>query len=874
MGDDKRPLSEKDKSIPLPVAAEPPVLDRKAARKRRFRKLLKHFVFFALFYVVILRWAQVFKVEVEQEAERWLASPFSPHWRPGKGHTILHGRIAEELFLTIPNSASAIAASRQYATKPHMAGTVGDFETAKDFLALLQTELGASVPDTEPVFSAGTVASRNATLSIPKLDAPTAWIDVYYPVMNTPLNHSVEILGEDGAVVWSAPLEEVADGTDPEAGQYFDAVPAFHGLSKSGEVKGKLVYANYGRQEDYQALIDEGVSLKDAIVLVRYGGIFRGLKVKGAEELGAAGVLIYSDPADDGSVTEANGYLPYPHGPARNPTSIQRGSVQYLSLYPGDPTTPGYPAYENSTRTEGANIPTIPSLPLSWANAQVLLKEISEGGLNRTISFVNHVDTKVIPIWNTMGVIPGHIRDEVVVVGNHRDAWVMGATDPSSGTASVHEVIKGFGALLKGGWKPLRTIVIASWDAEEYGLIGSTEWGEDFADFIDKHVVAYLNLDSSVSGSRFRANASPSLAHLVRSTAERVPHPTKPGHSLWDATEDTGPLDGEVDEEVQAMYEEQFKHIDDLGVTPLGSGSDYTVFLQHIGVASANEGFGATLHDPVYHYHSVYDSEKWQEQYADPGFHRHVAVAKHLGLQALRLADSIVLPLNTTHYALSLQSYLEDVESIAASASFDVDFSSLRQELHHLKKSSTALDEEKEEAEANLKRIIRKIVRRRLINRKVRKAWCKLRKAIGKPCHKKLESHRKEGPSFTTHNGQVVKPRVGRFPVWLEEQRAQRGCQLKDRPFPKKLHKAIKRVRQVNKKLVAFERGLISEEGIKDREWYKHLGVAPGKWLGYGATTLPALTESFTIDHNATLAEHEVKRLKKLIKGLAKEIKP
>ena len=152
--------------------------------------------------------------------------------------------------------------------------------------------------------------------------------------------------------------------------------------------------------------------------------------------------------------------------------------------------------------------------------------------------------------------------------------------------------------------------------------------------------------------------------------------------------------------------------------------------------------------------------------------------------------------------------------------------------MHHLKKSSTALDEEKEEAEANLKRIIRKIVRRRLINRKVRKAWCKLRKAIGKPCHKKLESHRKEGPSFTTHNGQVVKPRVGRFPVWLEEQRAQRGCQLKDRPFPKKLHKAIKRVRQVNKKLVAFERGLISEEGIKDREWYKHLGVAPGKWLG------------------------------------------
>lgn len=154
---------------------------------------------------------------------------------------------------------------------------------------------------------------------------------------------------------------------------------------------------------------------------MRYGGIFRGLKVKGAQELGAAGVLIFSDPSDDGAAREDNGYLAYPYGPARNPTSVQRGSVQYLSLYPGDPTTPGYPAYENSTRTKGENMPEIPSLPLSWANAQVLLNEISEGGLNRAVSLVNHVDTRPIPIWNTMGVIPGYIKDEIVVVGNHRD---------------------------------------------------------------------------------------------------------------------------------------------------------------------------------------------------------------------------------------------------------------------------------------------------------------------------------------------------------------------------------------------------------------------------------------------------------------------
>lgn len=193
-----------------------------------------------------------------------------------------------------------------------MAGTPGDFETAKDFLALLQEHFGAVAPvadGAQPIYSAGSVASRNATLSIPHLAAPTAWIDVYYPVMNTPLNHSVAILGADGAPVWAAPLEEVADATDPEAGRYVEAVPVFHGLSRSGEVAGKLVYANYGRQQDYKALLDKGVDLNGTIVLVRYGGIFRGLKVKGAEELGAAGVLIFSDPADDGAVTEENGYL-------------------------------------------------------------------------------------------------------------------------------------------------------------------------------------------------------------------------------------------------------------------------------------------------------------------------------------------------------------------------------------------------------------------------------------------------------------------------------------------------------------------------------------------------------------------------------------
>ncbi|TCD69886.1 hypothetical protein EIP91_005963 [Steccherinum ochraceum] len=906
-----------DLGLPRPVAT------REAPKRRRTFKVLLQAIVLSLVVAVAHRYVYVIRPEVHRESEAWLANPYEklrmlehgypghghghghgaakgngehhPHPRhPGKHQEILNGKLAEKLFLTVPNAASAIEASRNYAGKPHLAGTPGDLQTAKDFLSLLQTELGATSPaepaSAEPIFSAGTPESRNATLNIPTLDKPTAWIDVYYPVMNTPLDHSLEILGEDGEAAWKAELEEVAEVQDPDAHKYAEAVPTWHGLSKGGEVKGKLIYANYGRQEDYKALIDSGVSLNGTIVLTRYGGIFRGLKVKGAQELGAAGVLIYSDPRDDGTVTTDNGYATYPFGPARNPTSVQRGSVQYLSSYPGDPTTPGHPSYENSTRTDGGNVPGIPSLPISWNNARVLLKEIAEDGQNRVVSLVNHVDDKVIPIWNTMGVIPGHIKDEVVFVGNHRDAWVLGATDPSSGTVSVHEMVRGLGALVKKGWKPLRTIVIGSWDAEEYGLIGSTEYGEDFADFIDKYAVAYLNLDSSVSGSRYHVGASPSLAHFVRSVSEKVPHPTKPGLTLWDANRDQGVLYGDkLDEELVQMYEEDLLNADSVGVSPLGSGSDYTVFLQRIGVASTDGGFASTLHDPVYHYHSVFDSQPWQEKYGDPGFLRHVAIAKSFGLQALGLADSIVLPLNTTHYAVELGAYLDKVESIAGTTSLDVDLSSLRGSINKLQSASLALDKEKYKAERDLRRIIRSIIRRRIFKRNARKAVCAIKKVFGKKCecpHKKAlreqhTFHHDHVPTFKSVSGEDVKPRVGRYPGWLSEQRAEERTRFghygaADKPkFPyKRLRHAIERLRTVNKKLVAFERGFIHPDGIKDREWYRHLGVAPGKWLGYGATTFPALTESFTIERNTTLAKYEADRLKGLIDKLADGIKP
>ncbi|KAK2466075.1 hypothetical protein APHAL10511_001717 [Amanita phalloides] len=807
----------------------------------------------------------------------WYLSPQAPcwQWHASRETLQLTAKQREDLFLSIPNPESALDVSRVYANHPHLAGSTEDFEDAKTILALFQREFNISVPSTLPLFSAGTTESRNSTLLLTTKDAPaspTAWIDVYYPVLNTPLNHSLDILDVHGQILWSAELEEDGDPLDKEAHQYRNAVPAWHGMSRDGDAVGQLIYANYGAKEDYDNLDAVGTNLTGKIVLTRYGRVYRGLKVKGAEERGAAGVVIYSDPRDDGFVTVSNGYAPYPHGPARNPTSVQRGAVSYISFYPGDPTTPGYPAYENAERQEGTNIPTLPSLPVSWATAQRLLQEIGDLYLDKKnlqgarmlsgkpsenkVRLVNRVDTKVTPIWNTMAAIPGHIRDEVVVIGNHRDAWVMGAADPISGTVSLHEIVRGFGALLRNGWKPLRTIIFASWDAEEHALIGSTEWGEDFASWIPGHVVAYLNVDVSVSGSRFNLKGSPSLAHLIRQSAIDIPHPTKEEKTLWDARMDEGPYTGtEVDEEYMHAYQqdEYAWRSSETGILPLGSGSDYTVFLQRLGVASSDEGFGFTSTDAIYHYHSIYDSQLWQELYGDVGFHRHVAVAKHLGLIGLRIADSIILPLNTTQYAFELDNYLDQVEMLSRELSINITLRGLRKSITKLQNVSIKLDKEKSKAEKRFRKLLRKISRH------------------GHHCHK-----------FYCWIGKLLGLDLGHFTAL--EARAMSWEDAFDRLWDEfddnndnawsKLVRAAKHVHSLNKKLIAFERGFISEGGIKDREWYKHLGVAPGRWLGYEATTFPALTEALSIEKNASVAQHEAKRITELIDMLCHHIHP
>ncbi|CDO73739.1 hypothetical protein BN946_scf185015.g67 [Trametes cinnabarina] len=818
---EKRTDSKRGSVIPLdPEALDAPAPTRRAAFLSQLRKAARVFALIVVVQVILraitVAYVRPDRDSVREHSESWAHSALSSlrKWDDAQ---------KEETYLSIPDPASALLASREYATHPHIAGSTEDFNDAKVILKLFEKHFGVQPTLDPPVFPAGSPESRAATLGINKLRRPKAWIDIYYPVMNTPLDRSLSILSADGQEVeWEADLVEDGDPRDPEAAEYRNAVPTFHGLSADGVAEGQLVYVNYGRKEDYDEVVAKGANLTGKIVLARYGENFRGLKIKRAEELGAAGVLIYSDPRDDGAVTVANGYEPYPAGPARNPTAVQRGSVQYLSLYPGDPTTPGLPAYANANRTEGENIPKIPSLPISWANAQRLLEEISgtdaqsalvlDGRASESkVKLVNHVNTRVMPIWNTMAAIPGHIKNETVIIGCHRDAWVMGAADPTSGTVSIHEVVKGFSSLLKSGWKPLRNVLFASWDAEEYGLIGSTEWAEDFPDWITDNVVTYINLDVSVSGSRWGARGSPSLAHLIRAAALDVPHPTDPTRTLWDAREDDGPFDGALDAEFEKTYAARVNESnvgkEEVGIPPLGSGSDFTPFLQRLGVASLDQGFGGTAHDAPYHYHSIYDSQRWQETYADPGFLRHVAVAKHLGLVALRLIDAIILPLNTTHYSLELDDYLAN---------------------------EPRAGRREEEAERKFKELLHKIPR-----------W---------------------------YVSVLGSEDSSRLPEWLR-----RLLEVVYGPLPKgpvrRFIKAAQRVQRANAKLVAFERGFISEEGIEGREWYRHLGVAPGKWLGYGATTLPSVTEALTFEKNATLAEQEASRVAALLDKLTETIK-
>ncbi|KAN0064179.1 Vacuolar protein sorting-associated protein 70 [Thecaphora frezii] len=742
------------------------------------------------------------------------------------GGSRLEGKLRqlEESFLGLPTAEGARDALKRYTEQVHIAGQQADYDSAVRLLEEWACLVGVDLPKnrSEVVFDAGSTESRQHVYGQGHHSGRRAWIDTYSVWLNYPINSSLTLTkpSSDGEPApepyFTAALKEDVLDEDPASAK---GVATFHGYSASGAASGQIVYAGLGRKEDFEGLAKRGIDVKGKVVLVTYGGVFRGLKVRAAQEAGAVAVLIYTDPIEDGEITIANGYEAYPDGPARHPSAVQRGSVQGLSFYPGDPATPEKPSYRNATRLDpdtADSLPKIPSLPISYQDARPLLeslrgkgflaKEINDrfpgalpgieywtGPSDDVAHVENFVDLKVRDIWNTYVVIPGLVDDEHVVLGNHRDAWTFGAADPSSGTAAFHETIKGLGQLLERGWKPLRTIWLASWDAEEYGLVGSTEFGEDYTDWIRDNVVIYHNVDVAVSGSQLGARASPSLAGHISKAAAAVADPTKPDGSNF--TLDASGL--------------------------LGSGSDFTVFLQHIGVASTDLGFSGHKDDPIYMYHSNYDSFYWMDKFGDPGFKRHEAAAKVVGVSTIRTAGSLFLPINVMAYSLQLEKQVEAIEELVNKS--------------ELKAGSVRLQ--------GVKRAVHKVQK---AARFVDKQRAKLEAALEKLLDEQESEHRRSHDHDHHHDHHHHHGRRHRH----------------------ELKKVLSGVRRLNQKVRKFEQGFIDSQGLVGRSWYKHLGVAPGRWLGYGATALPGLTESITLDGGEG-AQHEADRLEKHLGRIA-----
>jgi N-acetylated-alpha-linked acidic dipeptidase len=453
-------------------------------------------------------------------------------------------------------------------------------------------------------------------------------------------------------------------------------VPLYNGYGASGDITAPLVYVNYGLPNDYDALKKAGVDVKGKIAIARYGNSFRGVKAKVAEDNGAIGLIIYSDPADDGY---AQGDV-YPKGPWRPDSSAQRGSVQFLFIYPGDPLTPGVPAVPGTPRLkkeEAANLPHIPVQPISYGDARRLLQPLRgplrpkgfQGGLpfpyhvGGTNEVRVHLKTDIEfvtkTIWDVITRIDGSAEnDRWVVLGNHRDAWVFGAVDPNSGTTAMIELGRGLGQMLKTGWKPRRSIVLCSWDAEEQGLIGSTEWAEEKASELREKAVAYLNMDAAVSGPNFGASSVPSMWKLIYEAAREVRDP-KTGKSVYEAWRDRTWESAPEADRYDTNGNEKQKSSPRIGA--LGSGSDYTPFLQHLGVPALDMSFGGDYGV----YHSAYDSFYWMAHFGDPTFQYHVAAAQIWGTVALRLANSSGLPFDYTDYADQLRDFVNETTRLA-----------------------------------------------------------------------------------------------------------------------------------------------------------------------------------------------------------------
>lgn len=551
-----------------------------------------------------------------------------------------------------PSPADASAHSRFLSSQPHMAGTPAQART-RDYVINQMKSWGLET----------------------EVRAYSVW-------MPHPLSTRVWRISPDPVEL---DLKEgpVADDTTSSA---FPQVMAFNGYGAAGDVSGEVVYVNYGLIEDYAQLDSMGVSVKGKIAIARYGRSYRGIKAREAEKHGAAGLLIYSDPADDGYM---RGDV-YPKGPMRPSQGIQRGSVMNPN---GDPSTPGYPSTANARRVPVAQmeIPRIPVLPISYGNAAELLRGLSgksipqpwQGGL----SFRYHVgpgpvqarmavatDASTNPyktIWDTFGIIRGsELPNEIVMIGGHRDAWGPGAADNISGTISVLEAAHAIADQVKAGKRPKRTIIFATWDAEEWGLLGSTEFVEDDSLRLSKSAVAYLNQDDVAQGPNFNSGGSPSLRALLRDVAKEVPDPSHEGsvYEVWRkranlAADSLEPQMGDP-----------------------GGGSDFAGFYNHLGIPILDWGFGG----PGGVYHSAYDSYHWMSKFGDPNFEFHATNGRIAAATLLRIANAEILPYDYVEYARTMKRFASQAEQNISNKHWKVSAAELSKAIDRLEIAAVA----------------------------------------------------------------------------------------------------------------------------------------------------------------------------------------
>lgn len=676
----------------------------------------------------------------------------------------------ESKFRAIPNGQNIRNYDQRLSARPHHVGSPYDKDNAEWLLAQFKSW---------------------------GLDAHIESFDVLFP---TPKQRLVELVAP---TKFTAKLEEPTVASDPTSNEHAEQLPTYNAYSADGDVTAPLVYVNYGIPEDYEQLDRLGISVKGAIVITRYGRSWRGIKPKVAAEHGAIGCLIYSDPHDDGYF---EGDV-FPAGPYRPKDGVQRGSVMDMPQYPGDPLTPGVGATADAKRlplNEVTTLTKIPVLPISYGDAQPLLAALGgpvapenwRGALPITyhvgpgpakVHLVVKSNWDRKPLYDVIIRIPGSTYpDEWIVRGNHHDAWVNGAQDPLSGMSPEMEELRAYSELLKQGWKPKRTIIYGAWDGEEPGLLGSTEWAEAHASELQQHAVVYINSDSNSRGY-LGVSGSHSLEKFINDVARDIVDPEK-NISVWQRDRAHAIADARSDEERKDIRQRS-----NWRINALGSGSDYTVFLDHLGIASMNLGYGGEAGGGIYH--SIYDDFYWYTHFDDPDFIYGVALAQTAGTAVMRLADADLIPLDFAGVSDTISRYVTQLEKLAK-------------------------DERDKIVERN-----------REIDEGVFTATADPKKQYVPPQKEGVPPYLNFAP---LRNGLEVLTRASdRYQKALGKAQENGGVGL-----------ARASLQAVNAKLMQSERTFLSDQGLPNRPWFKHQIYAPGFYTGYGVKTIPSVREA------------------------------